>query len=90
MSGLTALFFAIFLVEAKKVSLKEKSMQNLIVVFIVLAACFFVGRSLFRSCRSGTCSGGRCSGCGKDSGSACSPQSEQANRKGKRKGNRKR
>ncbi|WP_339136157.1 MAG: FeoB-associated Cys-rich membrane protein [Candidatus Electrothrix sp. GW3-4] len=53
-------------------------MQNLIVVLVVLVACLYVGRSLFRSYRSGTssCPGG-CSGCGKNAGSACSPQSEQ-------------
>ncbi|MCW5208504.1 FeoB-associated Cys-rich membrane protein, partial [Desulfobulbus sp. US2] len=45
-------------------------MQNLIVVLVVLAACFFVGRFLFRSYRSGKCpSSGGCSGCGGDAGS---------------------
>ncbi|MCI5137361.1 MAG: FeoB-associated Cys-rich membrane protein [Candidatus Electrothrix sp. AR1] len=58
-------------------------MQNLIVVLVILAVCFFVGRSLFRSYRSGKCScSGGCSSCGGNSGSACLPQSKQ---KGKQK-----
>ncbi|MGB5685072.1 MAG: FeoB-associated Cys-rich membrane protein [Candidatus Electrothrix sp.] len=57
-------------------------MQNLIVVLVVLVACFYVGRSLFRSYRSGKCScSGGCSGCGGDTKSTCSPQSEQKEQK---------
>ena len=42
-------------------------MQNLIVFFIVLAACFYVGRSLFRTFRSGESS----CGCADCDGSGC-------------------
>ncbi|MCI5121146.1 MAG: FeoB-associated Cys-rich membrane protein [Candidatus Electrothrix sp. AUS4] len=53
-------------------------MQNLTVLFIVLIASFFVGRSLFRSYISGlsgkcSCSGD-CAGCDGDTGAACMPQ----------------
>ncbi|XCN74769.1 MAG: FeoB-associated Cys-rich membrane protein [Candidatus Electrothrix aestuarii] len=53
-------------------------MQNLIVLLVVLVAIFFVGRTLFRSYRSGlsgkcSCSGG-CAGCNGDTGTACVPQ----------------
>ncbi|MCI5123658.1 MAG: FeoB-associated Cys-rich membrane protein [Candidatus Electrothrix sp. AR5] len=57
-------------------------MQNLIVVLVILVACFCVGRTLFRSYRSGKCScSGGCSGCGGDAGSTCLPQSEQKEKK---------
>ncbi|MCI5161130.1 MAG: FeoB-associated Cys-rich membrane protein [Candidatus Electrothrix sp. AX5] len=53
-------------------------MQNFIVLLVILVACLFVGRSLFRSYRSGKCScSDGCSGCGGDTKSTCSPQSEQ-------------
>ncbi|MCI5207469.1 MAG: FeoB-associated Cys-rich membrane protein [Candidatus Electrothrix sp. ATG2] len=53
-------------------------MQNLIVLLIVLLASIFVGRSLFRSYRSGKCScSSECSGCGQNSRSVCTPQSEE-------------
>ncbi|MCI5158369.1 MAG: FeoB-associated Cys-rich membrane protein [Candidatus Electrothrix sp. AUS1_2] len=56
-------------------------MQDLIVIFVVLIAGIFVGRSLFRSYRSGisgkcSCSGG-CAGCNGDTGTGCVPQHEE-------------
>ncbi|MCP4340010.1 MAG: FeoB-associated Cys-rich membrane protein [Desulfobulbaceae bacterium] len=52
-------------------------MQNLIVVLVVLISCIFVGRSLFRSYRSGKCScSGGCSGCGEASKEVCCSQTK--------------
>jgi hypothetical protein len=59
-------------------------MQNLIVLLVVLVACIFVGRSLFRSYRSGKCScSGGCSGCGSDTKAECFPQGEQGEKEKK-------
>ncbi|MCI5148647.1 MAG: FeoB-associated Cys-rich membrane protein [Candidatus Electrothrix sp. MAN1_4] len=53
-------------------------MQHFIVAVIVVAVCCYIGRSLFRSYRSGkcSCSGGCASDCGEASRPMCLSQAE--------------
>ncbi|WP_446010157.1 FeoB-associated Cys-rich membrane protein [Candidatus Electrothrix sp.] len=61
-------------------------MQDFIVMLVVLIACIFVGRSLFRFYRSGKCScSSGCSGCGEDTKTGCFPQAKQQDEQGEKK-----